>query len=124
MSMEEICDADNTLLNLFKKAQLQYALPSSKDHPKYCNKNDVQPQKCEVLFAKNYECHYLVYVVYTEDEICEIQEKEACKWKNNSKEKDNIINILKLRESSFKFVLYVLNKCEIDNKGHHIINNY
>ena len=73
---------------------------------------------------KNYECHYLVYVVYTEDEICEIQEKEACKWKNNSKEKDNIINILKLRESSFKFVLYVLNKCEIDNKGHHIINNY
>ena len=53
MSMEEICDADNALL---KKAQLQYALPSCKDHPKHSNKNDVQPQKCEVSLAKKI-CH-------------------------------------------------------------------
>ena len=52
MSMEEICDADNALVNMFEKAQLQYALPSSKDHPKHSNKNDVQPQKCEVSLAK------------------------------------------------------------------------
>ena len=61
-------------------------------------------------------CHYLVYVVYTEDEVCEIREEEANKWKNDIKGKDNIINILKLRESSLKFVLYVLNKREIDNE--------
>ena len=67
-------------------------------------------------WPKNYVCHYLIYVVYTEDEICEIQEKEANKWKNYIKEKDNIINILKSRESLLKFVLYVLNKREIDNK--------
>ena len=54
--------------------------------------------------------------MYTEDEVCEIQEKEANKWKTYIKDKDNIINILKSSESSLKFVLYVLNKREIDNK--------
>ena len=53
--------------------------------------------------------------MYTDDdEIFKIREKEANKWKDCIKEKDEMISVFKLRESLLKSTVDDLNKRESD----------
>ena len=97
MSKEEM-GINDALLNMFEKTQEQYST-----------------RQCEFHYI-HWLCvwHYLIYVVYTEDEVCKIREEEANKWKDCTEEKDKMISVFTFRESLLKRTVDDLNKREAD----------